>query len=148
MVRAKGDIRVSKRRRFVVCKRRLSEQKETNADALLCGPLVLVGSTSATAHDRIPRGPGLGAAWRAVNNGPGSFCPARNAPAVSSAKAKNPRGSGGQRPTDAAAWLLSVFLTSSVSPFANYRRSICLPLKTTRQRARRCLTTCVDKSLT
>ena len=71
MVRAKGDIRVSKRRRFVVCKRRLSEQKETNADALLCGLLVLVGSASATAHDRILQTPSLGAAWNAVNYGLG-----------------------------------------------------------------------------
>ena len=70
-VRAKGDNRVSKRRQSVVSKRRLSEQKETNADALLCGLLVLVGSVSATAHDGILRTPSLGAAWNAVNNGLG-----------------------------------------------------------------------------
>src|ERR1017187_879086 len=91
-----------------------------------------MGSPSHTGHDGILRGPDSGAAWGAVNNKPGWSCPARHAPAVSSAKAKNPRSSGGQRPPDTAAWLLSVFLTCSVSPFANHRPLIRLFLKTTR----------------
>jgi len=68
-MRAKGDNRVSKRRQFVVSKRRLGGQKETNADALLCGLVMGVGSASLQPRTELCADANWVRAWRLVNNG-------------------------------------------------------------------------------
>src|ERR1035441_2997300 len=106
VVRAKGDNRVSKRRHSVVSKRRLSEQMETNAEALLCGLLMVFRDASRQPRMEFRRTATWAPAWNPVNNGSDWACPARRAPAVSSSKAKNPRGPRGRRPPPVATRLL------------------------------------------
>ena len=140
-VRAKGDSRDSKRRQFVVSKRRLSEQKETNANAPGMRPLMLVGPASATAHESNLRGPQLGAAWRPVNNGPAGLARLSMPLPFQAPKRKIPGGLGDSVPQMCCNVVALIVLKSSVSPFANYTPSICLLLKTTRHSSRKSLHT-------
>ena len=132
-MRAKGDSCVSKRRQFVVSKRRLGDQKETNEDALLCGLPVLVrfGVSSGRGGDLVATRPGC--CLEACRQWIVWVCRLGMPLPFQAPKRKIPGGLGDSVPQVLRSSFCGFSPFPLLSSFANYKGRICLLLKTTRQ---------------